>query len=117
MFTFTFTRREYGSVLPDPHLPTLSLSLPAFFANTVGMKKKQYTIRQVPSRIDEALRRKAKEKGISLNQMLLDTLAESVCEDAARYHDLDELAGTWKQDKAFDEAVKASDRIDPSDWK
>lgn len=81
------------------------------------MKSNQYTIRQVPPHLDEALRRKAKRKGLSLNQVLLDSLAESVGEEATRYHDLDNLAGTWKTDKAFDDAMKAFDKIDPNDWK
>ena len=91
--------------------------MPALSAYSAGMKKSQYTIRQVPPQVDQALRRKAKRKGVSLNQMLLETLTESVGEEAARYHDLDELAGTWKQDKAFDKAVEAFDKIDPNDWK
>ena len=91
--------------------------MPTFSAYSVGMKESQYTIRRVPSHLDEALRRKAKRKGQSLNQVLLDSLAESVGEEAARYHDLDELAGTWKTDKAFENAVKAFDKIDPDDWK
>jgi hypothetical protein len=49
--------------------------------------------------------------------VVLDALAESVGEEASRYHDLDGLAGTWKTDKAFDDAVKAFDKIDPDDWK
>lgn len=81
------------------------------------MKDNQYTIRRVPAHLDEALRRKAKRRGQSLNQVLLDSLAESVGEDAARYHDLDELAGSWKTDKAFEEAMKVFDKVDPDDWK
>ena len=83
------------------------------------MKPKQYTIRQVPEHIDQALRRKAQRKGISLNQLLLDTLAEGVgvAEDAARYHDLDSLAGTWKPDKTFDKSLESFSKVDPSDWK
>ena len=81
------------------------------------MKKGQYTIRRVSPHVDEALRRKAKLKGKSLNQVILDSLAESVGEEASRYHDLDELAGSWKADKAFDNALKAFDKIDPGDWK
>ena len=67
--------------------------------------------------MDEALRRKVKLKGKSLNQVLLDSLAGSVGEEASRYHDLDELAGSWKTDRAFDIAIKAFDKIDPGDWK
>jgi len=82
------------------------------------MKKGQYTVRRVPASLDAALRQKAKRKGQSLNQVLLDTLAESlgVSEEAARYHDLDALAGSWKKDKAFDDAVNAFDKVDPDDW-
>jgi len=67
------------------------------------MKKGQYTVRHVPASLDAALRRKAKRKGQSLNQVLLDTLAENlgVGEEAARFLDLDALAGSWKKDKAF----------------
>ena len=91
--------------------------MPALHAYSAGMKESQYTIRRVPAHLDEALRRKAKRKGVSLNQVLLESLAESVGEEAAKYHDLDELAGSWKTDKAFDNAVKAFDKIDPDDWK
>jgi len=92
--------------------------MPTYDACNAGMKKGQYTVRQVPASLDAALRRKAKRKGQSLNQVLLDTLAESVgvSEEAARYHDLDALAGTWKSDKAFDDAVKVFDKVDPEDW-
>lgn len=81
------------------------------------MKNRQYTIRRVPLQVDEALRRKAKRKGKSLNQVIIDSLTESVGEEASRYHDLDELAGSWKTDKAFDNALKAFEKIDPGDWK
>lgn len=81
------------------------------------MKENQYTIRRVPPHLDEALRRKAKRKGQSLNQVLLDSLAASVGEEAARYHDLDELAGSWKTDKVFDKAMEAFGTIDSEDWK
>ena len=81
------------------------------------MKRSQYTIRQVPAHVDEALRRKAKLKGVSLNQILLETLTQSVGEEAAPYHDLDEIAGSWKPDKTFDDALAAFDKVDPNDWK
>jgi len=80
------------------------------------MKSRQYTIRNVPHDVDRALRNKARQRGVSLNQVLLDSLARSVSESAGRHHDLDELAGTWKADKAFDEAVEAFGQVDPKDW-
>lgn len=81
------------------------------------MKHRQYTIRNIPPHLDAALRRKAQQKGTSLNQVLIDSLAASVGEGAARYHDLDELAGSWQADKAFDDAVESFNKVDPEDWK
>ena len=34
-----------------------------------------------------------------------------------RYHDLDDLAGTWVHDPEFDRAVEKMDQIDPELWK
>ena len=38
--------------------------------------------------------------------------AGSRTEQAVRHHDLDDLAGTWVDDPAFDQAIEAMDRID-----
>lgn len=86
------------------------------------MKKRQnfqYTIRQVPERVDTVLREKAAGEGISLNDAALAALSRGagVSEEEVRYHDLDDLAGTWVDDSAFDEAVREMDRIDPDLWK
>jgi len=79
----------------------------------------QYTLRGIPKRLDDALRRKAKEDGLSRNQAALDALARGLglAEDQATHHDLDDLAGTWVDDPAFDEAVRAMDSVDPEMWK
>ena len=93
--------------------------MPAYSTINVGMKGLQYTIRKVPRNVDDALRRRAKQTGKSLNQVLLESLRESagVSEEAARYSDLDDLAGTWKNDKAFEEAIRSFEKIDQDDWK
>jgi len=82
------------------------------------MKSRQYTIRQVPEAVDAALRRRAKSSGKSMNTVLLEALQESAGmeETAAKYNDLDHLAGTWQEDGAFDAAMKDFDRIDEVDW-
>ena len=33
------------------------------------------------------------------------------------YYDLDDLAGTWVQDPAFDKAIEEMDQIDADLWK
>jgi len=80
----------------------------------------QYTIRGVPGRVDAALRRKAANERRSLNDLLKEALAKEAGDSpAARraYRDLDELVGTWVEDRAFDDAVAAQDQIDPDLWR
>jgi len=79
----------------------------------------QYTLRGIPRELDEALRRKAKQDGVSLNQAVLSALARGLglVEERPLYHDLDDLAGTWVEDPAFDEALRAMDSVDPDLWK
>jgi len=96
----------------------------ALIAYNAGMtrsesKAKQYTVRDIPLRVDEALRRKAKREGKSLNQVAVEalTLAAGRAEQPPTYHDLDDLAGTWVADPEFDAALEAQDQIDPELWK
>ena len=78
----------------------------------------QYTIRKVPEAVDRALRKRAREANKSLNDTALEALTLGVGIDGGeiRYHDLDELAGTWVEDAKFDRAVEEMDRIDPGMW-
>lgn len=85
-----------------------------------GMKKKriQYTIRDVPGRVDEALRSYAAEAGTSINQAAVDAIAKGlgVPISGKQYDDLDHLVGSWQEDPQFDEAVAEMDRIDSEMW-
>jgi hypothetical protein len=42
------------------------------------MKSRQYTIRSVPPKLDEALRRRAYKSGKSLNQVAVEAMAQGV---------------------------------------
>ncbi len=79
----------------------------------------QYTIRNVPSRLDDALRQAAREQGKSLNEVAIDALARGagVTGECGRQRDLGDVAGTWRQDRAFDNAVAAQDTIDEEMWR
>ena len=79
----------------------------------------QYTIRRVPPRLDQELRRKAREEQRSLNEMALRALERGLglAEEQPRYHDLDDLAGTWVDDPEFDRAIEAMDQVDPELWR
>ncbi len=69
-------------------------------------------------RIDLCLRRRAREEGKSLNQIALDALGRgSGLREEIVHHDLDELAGTWKKNAAFDSAIRAQDKIDRKLWR
>ncbi len=78
------------------------------------MKKQffRYTVSKVPAQIDSQLRRRAREEGKSLNQITLDALRRgSGLKEEIVHHDLDGLAGTWKEDAAFDAAILAQDTV------
>ena len=106
--------------LPAPSGPGGCVDMQAYRAYIAGTmsRKIQYTIRDVPKPVDDALRRLAVREGASLNRIALQALeAASGAASGARHHDLDELAGTWVRDPAFDRAVAAFDRADERLWK
>jgi hypothetical protein len=83
-------------------------------------KKVQYTIRNIPESVDDALRNLAVREGCSLNSVALGALESEArvnADNVVRYHDLDDLAGTWVQDDAFDKAMAAFDVVDEELWK
>lgn len=98
----------------------IAIDLPANVAYIVGMAEKhtQYTIRKVPPHLDEELRRRAHQEHKSLNELALWALARGLglSEQEVRHHDLDDLAGTWVDDPAFDQAIEAMDQVDPELW-
>ena len=103
-----------------------NFTMPAFPAYTAYMKLKareaaQYTLRNVPPHVDRALRKLAKQKEQSLNQLVLDILERIVGGDSARepvvHKDLDRLVGTWIEDPEFDQALTAQSQIDGDLWR
>jgi hypothetical protein len=80
----------------------------------------QYTVRNVPKSLDAALRRTARERGKSLNEVAIEALARGAgvtAEPPRRQRDLDDIAGTWRKDPAFDKALAAQDAIDEEMWR
>jgi hypothetical protein len=79
----------------------------------------QYTLRDIPRQLDEALRQRAKEEGKSLNQVTIEALLRSFGWLGApvRQRDLSAVAGSWQEDPDFDSALEDQDRIDPETWK
>jgi len=79
----------------------------------------QYTIRNVPDTLDETLRRTARERGKSLNDVAIEALARGagITGEQRRQRDLGDIAGTWRKDPAFDSAVAAQDTVDEEMWR
>ena len=92
------------------------LALSAFVAYNMCM---QYTLRNIPEVLDALLRRFAREQGKSLNEVAIEALARGagVGENRRRQRDLTGVAGSWRNDPAFDRALAAQDRIDPELWR
>jgi hypothetical protein len=72
----------------------------------------RYTLREIPPIVDLELRRRAKAEGKSLNTVAIEALVRGsgVSESPIRQRDLGDVAGTWQEDREFDEAVADQDR-------
>lgn len=79
----------------------------------------QYTLRNIPDLLDAALRRSARERGKSLNEVAIEALARGVGLSALRYQqrDLSDIAESWREDPAFDRAQTEQDTIDSELWR
>jgi len=80
----------------------------------------QLTVRNLPPEIEEAIRRRARERHISINQSITELLCEAlgIPESGGKRRDLSDLAGTWSEDEAqaFDEAIRHQRGIDEELW-
>ena len=79
----------------------------------------QYTVRGIPPNLDAALRERARAAGMSLNEAAVDALAEGagLAGSPRKRRDLQDIAGTWKSDKASEEALAAQDQVDEGLWR
>jgi len=78
----------------------------------------QYTIRNVPDALDEALRGAARKQGKSLNEIAIEALARGAGVTGRRrpQRDLRDVAGSWRNDPEFDRAIAAQHMIDKEIW-
>lgn len=79
----------------------------------------QYTLRGIPTALDEALRERAKAEGKSLNEVAVDALAEGLGlgdADIVR-RDLSDVVRTWQKEAVVESALRAQDKIDKALWK
>ena len=78
----------------------------------------QYTLRGIPNSLDAALRQRARQQGKSLNEVAVEALARDagLSGERGRQRDLSDIAGTWRADRLFDQAIAAQDTIDKELW-
>lgn len=79
----------------------------------------QYTVRGIPTALDAALRQRARAEGKSLNEAAVEALAEGagLIGPPRKRRSLEDIAGTWKADKAFDAALVAQEQVDEDLWR
>jgi hypothetical protein len=79
----------------------------------------QYTLRNVPVPLDQALRERAERQGKSLNEVTIDALLEAfgLTREPVKRRDLSDVSGTWRDDPAIDEALRDQRRVDPDLWR
>ncbi len=76
----------------------------------------QYTVRGIPQEVDRALRRKAAQRRLSLNQIIVEELTAATT-GARKRADFHDVTGQWTADPAFDEIMSTQRQIDPDKWK
>jgi hypothetical protein len=76
----------------------------------------QYTVRGIPREVDRALCRKAAQRKLSLNQIIVEELT-AVTTGAPKRADFHDVTGQWVPDPAFDEVVAGQRQIDPDKWR
>ena len=79
-------------------------------------KSVQYTIRGIPPDVDKKLRRKAANRHISLNQLIVEELTMGTVGVRKRI-DLSDVIGKWTPDPDFDVAIASQRQIDWEKWK
>ena len=83
---------------------------------------KRLTLRGIDEELEEELQKRAERWSCSLNATILRLLREATGQTqkkfGRRYHDLDDLAGTWSEEEKeeFDEALAPLSRIDEELW-
>lgn len=76
----------------------------------------QYTVRGIPQEVDRALRKKAAQRKLSLNQIIVEELTASTTGERKRA-DFHDVASLWTADPAFDGIMATQRQIDPEKWK
>ena len=84
---------------------------------------KAITLRNLPPDLDNAIRKRARGKRMSVNKAVIGLLEDHLTQDkrkrAELHHDLDDLCGSWTDAAAaaFDRVLAKQRTIDQDVWK
>ena len=76
-------------------------------------------IRDVDPVVVDNIKLAARQRGVSVNRLVAETLTECFAGDALpHYHDLDALAGTWSERdlREFEAAIEPLRKVDQQLW-
>lgn len=80
------------------------------------------TLRNIPPKLQDAIRKRADAEGLSLNRAVIRMLEEAAGQRRTAkptlHHDLDHLAGTWSDAEAstFEASLAEQRKVDPEIW-
>ncbi len=81
---------------------------------------KQMTLRRIPDEVENALRNRANECGLSLNMLSIELLSQALGVDQLekKRRDLSGFCGAWSEEdfKEFEQNTKCFESIDPEVW-
>ena len=83
----------------------------------------QITLRGIDDEVEKKIRRMAKQKGTSVNKVILELIHEQAGSKHKRREAMSEslrkLAGTWTKEQAEDfmESIKSCEQIEEAMWK
>lgn len=92
------------------------------YEQTGNPSARHLTVRRLPAALARALEREKRRRGVSLNQVVLDLLAQALGVEqrqAQRSNGLRRLAGTWseKEFEQFENALSSAEQIDEELWR
>ena len=67
--------------------------------------------------IEHAIERLPDTEVVRLAAWLAEHRRSRLTSTTAEHHELDSLIGTWRDDPAFDAAIRAFEQVDPKVWK
>ena len=73
-------------------------------------------LEHLPESLTKALEDRAQREGRSVQEIALDALRKGLEGSELPKRDLSDIVGTWKDDPAFDQALKDFERVDAEIW-